>query len=274
MTGAVVDDMATEIGTFFHDRIGRLLVERGVPFMQEVRMNPWLPEGWSGKADWLLWHPKYQAFVLGDLKTVKGEGIRFIRDGGAKTDHIWQLSAYWYAARKMGLPLIKGFGLLYLPKNDTPDKNERIEPILHECDPIEEDVLMEVMESRWAATKAYKLELEGDYHTTPGFRFEAIQLDGKTTEESFLAPSLAPVQPRIQKVWWNSKQEVFDLKLHPHWSAAYCPYPNELCDCSEQGITKIGHYLRDGTYVPRQGFEGIHPEVEPSRQDYNRRRKA
>jgi hypothetical protein len=52
------------------------------------------------------------------------------------------------------------------------------------------------------------------------------------------------------------------VKLVPHWSAAYCPFPDELCDCSKHGETKIGMFDVDGsTYIPRKGYEEIEPVV-------------
>src|SRR5437764_9270415 len=36
------------------------------------------PEGWGGTADWIIYHPQYEAFVLGDLKTTTGEGIEVV----------------------------------------------------------------------------------------------------------------------------------------------------------------------------------------------------
>lgn len=276
--------MTLTIGTLVHRHLAQMLVEQGVAFMQEVKLTPWLPEGWAGTADWIFYHPEYEAFVLGDLKTTKGESMRYLLSDGAKTEHIHQLSAYWYALRKMGLPLIKGVGVLYLPKNDTPDKDERIQPVLHECDLIDEEVLNRLMESRWAATKAY-LEAVARGELNP-----AMVRYGD--HNRWLNHAIAPVQERVQKVWWNGKGGVFDVKLEPHWSARYCPYPNELCDCSEQGTNKIGQY-REMTeqeaksrgyeswvkgwnwwlYEPRKGYEDIKPTVEPTAADYAKRRK-
>jgi hypothetical protein len=75
---------------------------------------------------------------------------------------------------------------------------------------------------------------------------------------------LAPVSAREQRVYFDRKTGTHELKLVPHWTAAYCPYPNELCDCSEQGTTKIGFFDTDGTYYARPGFEEIEPTVFPS----------
>jgi hypothetical protein len=265
LASGLINDITLSTGTMWHRYVGQVLVDLGVPFMQEVSVTPWLPKGWSGTADWIFYSPEHEAFVLGDLKTQKGEGFRYLREGGAKTEHTHQLSAYWYALRDMGIPLVKGFGILYLPKNDTSDKQERIEPLIMECDPLPEDYLQELMESRWQATERYL-----------NARRHSMRCTESCVQECYLDDTLAPVQEREQKVWWNSKQQVFDVKLHPHWSAAYCPYPNELCDCSEAGVTKIGHYSKDGDewiYDPRDGYEDILPTVEPSEGDKTKRAK-
>ena len=65
--------------------------------MAEVNLTPWMPTGWSGTADWLFWHPEYEGFVLGDLKTSKGEAIKWKERDGMSEEHLWQLSAYWHA---------------------------------------------------------------------------------------------------------------------------------------------------------------------------------
>jgi hypothetical protein len=66
--------------------------------MQEVKLDRrWLPDGWSGTADWIFWNADLGGFVLGDLKTIKGDGITWIEKDGAKREHLWQLSAYWHA---------------------------------------------------------------------------------------------------------------------------------------------------------------------------------
>jgi hypothetical protein len=69
------------------------------------------------------------------------------------------------------------------------------------------------------------------------------------------------VQERDEKLSINKtlKRPVIDLKLEPNWSTEFCPFPSELCNCREQGSTKIGHWDRreDGTmfYTPRPGID-------------------
>lgn len=238
-------------GTLWHEWWHKTLIERGVPFFHELNLTPYMPEGWSGTADWVFWHPEYQAFALGDLKTAKGEAIYWINSKGAKTEHIWQLSAYYYALLAMGLPMVKGFAIMYWPMNDTAD-GDLVLPTLQECDPLPEDVVLGRMVERWSAVQPF-LGM-GDIWET-------------AMEE------LAPEQDREQKLFWNKTQGVYDLKLVPHWSTRFCDWSPPLCSCSLQGTTKIGHYKLDEEYVPRKGYEDIAPTVAPTVWEYNKRRK-
>lgn len=255
----IVSDTRLMTGTMWHSYLGEMLVGAGVPYMQEVKVTPGLPEGWSGTADAVFWNPDLRGFVLGDFKTIKGEGMKWVLKDGAKEEHIWQLSAYWWALYNMGLPLVKGFAVWYLPQNDTTERDELIEPVLMECDPLPRDLLWGVMEDRWQACQDYLISL--DY------------FDGAYS--SFVTDKLAPELDRVQKLYWNGKQKVWDLKLVPHWSAQFCPYPTELCGCSTQSSNKVGHYTLDGEYVPRKGeeYEDVEPLIEPSASDYRSKRK-
>lgn len=246
-------------GTMWHTFMADMLTKRGVAFQQEVKVTPWLPEGWSGTADWLFYDSSSRGWVLGDLKTIKGEGIRWVLRDGAKDAHMWQLSAYWHALVEGGFPMVEGFSILYLPMNDTPDKNDLIEPTIQECAPIDRDLVWGVMEDRWAATRTYLDGLGND---------DAVDSGGWVTE------ALAPEQERVQKVYWDGRAEVFNLKLVPHWSTAYCPFPDELCSCSSQGETKIGSYDLDGVYTPRSGYEDVEALVAPSVKDVTAKREA
>ena len=273
-----VRQVATIIGDSLHKSFEKWLTQRHIPFMHEVSVTPWLPEGWSGTADWVIWSPKAQAFVLGDLKTAKGEAFRWLQSDGAKIEHIYQLSAYWYALEKMGLPLVSGIWIYYLPKNEV--MGEATEPILFETDVLPRKEVYSIMESRWELTKAY---LESVKENALEFnRNWSAWGPMDMGHDGYLTDELAPVQDRVQKMWWSKKTETWDVKLVPHWSAAYCPFTPELCDCSVQGTTKVGAWvwIRDGDgigdepyleYIPRRGYENIEPLVKPTQKEVARR---
>lgn len=267
----IVSDIRLMTGTMWHSWVGESLVRAGVMFAQEVKLAPWLPEGWSGTADWVFYDDTYRAWVLGDLKTIKGEGMKWVLKEGAKEEHLWQMSAYWHALYDRGLPMVKGFGVLYWPMNDTTERDELIEPRVMECEPLPRDLVYGVMADRWEATKVYLRAVRNEEQRWSHETGE--HPDNYPTDDLYLNDRLAPEMSRVQKLYLDGKKNQWDVKLVPHWSAAYCPYPVELCGCSEQGTTKIGHYTLDGKYVPRKGFEDELPMLEPSEMDYRRQRK-
>ena len=242
-------------GTIWHDWFHATLESNGVRHENEVDLTEWMPDGWAGTADWIFWHPDYEAWVLGDLKTTKGEAMYWLQRGGAKDIHIWQLSAYWHALVASGRPMVKGFGVMYWPMNDTSD-NVEVTPFVADCDPIPEDVILPVMQQRWRQTTSYITAYEAT--------------------KDYLNIALCPEQERVQKLIWNKQQGVWDVKLVPHWSAAFCDFP-DYCDCSKQGTTKIGHwwvYPDDAPieYVYRDGYQDIEPTEKPTQFEINKRR--
>jgi hypothetical protein len=253
----LVSTIRMHTGTMWHKWLQDRLVDLGIPFMQEVNLTPWMPKGWGGTADFLFWIPDAKAFKIEDLKTTKGEGMRYLQSGGAKIEHKWQTSLYYHAARRMGLPMVKEVGILYLPMNDTRDINETIEPLEVNFEPISWDEIQPVAKDRAAAVKAYTDSLP------------PIE-PGKTYDLTYwVTDALAPVQDRELKPYFNRRDDKWELKLIPHWSAQFCPYPTELCSCREAGTTKVGEWA-GGIYVPRKGaddegrsFDSIQPPPYP-----------
>lgn len=262
----IASDIRLRTGTMWHSYYNEILAKAGLTFMQEVKVTPWLPEGWSGTADWLFWNPDVRAFVLSDLKSIKGEGLRWVLEG-AKEEHLWQLSAYYWAFVRAKFPMIEGFAILYLPMNDTTDRNETIEPFVSECAPLPKDEVWGRMEERWACTRVYLDTLATNTHDHEYKHYFTPPTD------YFLNEHLAPPQDRVQKLVWVKKDSKWELRLTPHWSASYCPFDTSLCDCSTQGTTKIGEYDIEGVYKARAGFEEVAPMLLPSERDINRKRK-
>jgi hypothetical protein len=266
----IVSDIRLMSGTMWHKYFEDLLAESGHTVRTETKLDKFLPTGWSGTADWIIHNPEIDAYVLGDLKTIKGEGLKWVLKDGMKDEHMWQLSAYWYALEKAALAygekLVKGFVVLYLPQN-VPVDNPDIEPVLMEGEPLDRDLVLGVMNDRWAITESYlnEISVEGASrgHSSPA----------ECEQDVFLNEFLAEPMEREQRVLWNKGQSVFDVKLVPHWSCSYCPYPNELCDCSEQGVTKIGAYDLDGVYTPRKAFEDIEVAVAPTYKDIAKKKE-
>lgn len=254
-TNPLLSEITLMTGTMWHTWMHDTLRRLGVPYMAEVNLTPWLPEGWAGTADALVWNPDFKAYVLVDFKTTKGESLKFIRRDGAKKEHVAQASAYWHAAKKMGLPLAKVVSILYWPKNDTTNKNELIEPLLVDFPPLPARAMHADMKDRWGKVSEYVVSLGGE----PG---QEVPQSTRPLE-GWVTDALAPVQDREQRVYFDRASGMYDLKLMPHWSSMFCPYPLELCDCSTQGQTKLGFWDTDGEYISRPGYEEFVPTVFP-----------
>lgn len=281
----VVSDTRLMTGTMWHSFFESVFNAARLPVMTEVKLDRWLPEGWSGTADWLIWNNEPYpngAFILGDLKTIKGEGMKYVQYEGIKDEHMWQLSAYWYALEAMGLPLVKGFAVYYLPQNAPIGEN--VEPSLQVGMPLPREQVIGRMEGRWKATQAY---LAGVKAKRQALQSSSSGGAGSTRGlDVFINEHLAPEQDRVQIIRWVGKESKWEVKLAPHWSAMFCPYPTELCDCRSQGITKIGEFIL-GTdhdlqtdvkkpqvvYAARKGYEHVDPTVEPTQADIDKKWK-
>ena len=240
------------IGSLLHEDIHRMLRKAGVPYMAEVNLTPWMPPGWGGTADALVWNHELKAFVLADVKSSKGESMKYILRDGAKEDHRLQTSLYWHAARRMGIPLAKKVGVLYLPKNDTRSRDEFIEPAFLDFDPYP----MKVVE---AEAKRRRRRVDSYLKSLPKPNPRPLE------PEEFITDELEPGPVREQRLYLDRATETYDVKLVAPWYADYCSF-GELCSCHEIAgkTTKIGFYDIDGDYIPRKGFEHIEPTVEPS----------
>jgi hypothetical protein len=246
----LVDQIVLYTGTLWHRQLGEWLVKNGVPVMVEVSVTPWLPKGWAGTADQIYWHPEYKAFFLTDVKTTKGESLRYRIRSGASEEHILQTSVYWHALKKMGLPLIKQIGVYYLPKNGVRGA-EIIEPIMIEFDPLPVRALNKMMAERKGRVDEYLDSLKFE-RTHPNLH-----------HGEWLTDELEPVQPMIQRIYRDKASGDNVLKLTPHWTSQFCPFSAELCGCGEQRSYTVGRFDESGDYTPRKGFENVVPEITP-----------
>lgn len=281
----LVEDIRLRTGTMWHEYIGSLLTAAGIPYMAEVALAPWMPEGWSGTADLIFWHPQYEAWVLVDIKTMKGEGLQWVERDGMKEEHLWQASAYWHALVAAGFPMLDRFGILYLPMNMVYGESMP-NPSVQEGVPIPEEEILPLMQERYEACVAYRdwLHFDGEPNSYPLDVTEFVTGDG-------VEDVLAPEQERVQKLFWagKDKPKQWDVKLVPHWSAQFCPYESALCGCKDQKMEKVGDWvvgeknssgkiIEDAntttvTYTPRKGYEDIEPEVRPDAREIKRRVK-
>lgn len=245
---SLIDRIVLHTGTMWHAQIAQWFIRNGIPAMIEVNVTPWLPKGWGGTADLVVWSPEYKAFVLADIKTTKGESLRYRMRSGASEEHILQTSVYWHALKKMGLPLVKMIDVIYVPKNDTRTKDEVITPVMIEFDPLPLRALHAQMAKRKDRVDKY-------LGTLPEIA---------THFGDFLTDELEDVQPMIQRIYRDKASGDNVLRLVPHWTSQFCPFPAELCGCGEQTTYTVGRFKENGTYVPRKGFEDVIPEVLPA----------
>ena len=277
----LVEDIRLRTGTMWHEYIGSLLTAAGVPYMAEVALTPWMPEGWSGTADLIFWHPEYEGWVLVDIKTMKGEGLQWVEKDGMKEEHLWQASAYWHALVNAGFPMLDKFGILYLPMNMVYGETMPPNPSVQEGTPIPEDTIIPLMQERYEACREFAESTDGDGELTAAQGFMLYRMGELGAELGWLVHAfedkLAPVQERVQKLFWagKAKPNQWDVKLVPHWSAQFCPYPSELCDCREGKVEKVGHWIAEAgelTYTPRKGYD-IEPTIMPTTGEVKRRTK-
>lgn len=248
-----------ELGTLMHERLHDYLRKKGVPHMPEVKLNPWLPEGWGGTADCLLWVPEFQAFVLVDYKTIEGKGVYYIDTTGAKHSHIWQVSSYLHACEDMGIPILMDeLAVLYIPITEGTGDSGTRGPIMETVDPIEREVIHTHMAEIKSDTDRYLDSLHGAEAT------EILE---------YLTPELADGPEREQKLVWDKDKKIWHVRLVPPWGAKYCPYEKPLCTCSGLKTEKIGEYSLDQEYSPREGYEHVLPTVLPTDNEVNKRKR-
>lgn len=248
-------------GTMFHEMIHDQMRRKGIPHLPEVKLDPWLPDGWAGTADCLMWDARHRAFALIDYKTIEGKGIDWIERLGVKEPHLWQLSAYLYACEDMGIPLLTDEGyILYIPITDGVGTKSFI---VERVKPLDKELLHKHMADIKSSTDNY-------LDSIPRTWLDIPIIDRPVAD--YLTDALADPPAREQKLFWDKDLKIWNVKLVPPWGAKYCPYDEPLCTCSGLGTTKIGEFSLEGEYSSREGYETVVPTVRPSSSEVNRRK--
>lgn len=182
----------------------------------EVDLTEYLPDGWTGKADWVFWDREADHCILGDLKTIKPEGIQYLT--GIKDDHLAQLSCYYSGLQKAGYNMAPKLFVFYLPKNRL--WTHEVKPQQLESSPIP--------------------DIEG---TMKSIKFNVDKyLNG--------LDKLAKMPPPVYKYTWNKTMSVFDVKQYPDWREQYtCPFDEKLCPRTP--VKKIGHWTLNRKWATR-----------------------
>lgn len=98
-------------GTMWHRDIMRQL--QGAPAMFEVKLEPWLPEGWSGTGDIFLFVPELKRWHLTDLKST--DDVAKVETWGLKPTYRAQVASYADAASRMGLDMVDTADVVHFP---------------------------------------------------------------------------------------------------------------------------------------------------------------
>lgn len=185
----------------------------------EVDLTPYLPNGWTGKADWVFYDKEADHCILGDLKTIKPEAVQYLT--GIKEDHLAQLSCYDYGLRQAGYTMAPKLFVFYLPKNKV--WTHKVVP----QQPISEPIIN--IEQTMIGIKEHV-----DGYISGGF-------------------GLASMPKPVYKYSWNKAMSVFDVKQHPDWRELYtCPFDEALCPRTP--IKKVGHWTLDRKWHSRGGI--------------------
>lgn len=184
----------------------------------EVDLTPYLPNGWTGTADWVFYDKEADHCILGDLKTIKPEAVQHLT--GIKDDHLAQLSCYNYGLTKAGYTMAPELFVFYLPKNKV--WTHDVKPQQLSSVPIQNIHL--IMES---------IKDKVDYYVAK-------------PEPMFLENMPDPVY----KYSYNKLMNVFDVKQYPDWREAYtCPFDEKLCP--RTSIRKVGHWNSSRKWVTK-----------------------
>lgn len=188
----------------------------------EIDLTPYLPEGWTGTADWVFYDKEADHCILGDYKTIKPEAVQYLT--GVKSDHLLQLSCYNLGLTMAGYNMAPELFVFYLPKNKV--WTHSVAPQQLSAKPIE--YIRERMTTIRDEVLAY------------------------TTGQ--VALSRMPL-PEL-KTSWNTKTGVFDVREVPNWMEAYtCPFNESLCPRTKS--RKLGHFDLNRKWTSRLNHKPI-----------------
>ena len=163
-------------------------------------------------------------------------------------DYIWQISAYFWALRKMGKKVDRA-ALLFWPVDTYYDRGGRrntFEPRAVEIDPVSEaDVLARMKEvdaevSEWRAAR---------------------KQTGKTI--NFNLPDHIDPEHRLVPKPTAKRVEHYEVHQKMDWRCRYCPFFRASCD-PPVDEAHIGNYeWEEGRWVYRPIIRGVEPLVKP-----------
>lgn len=212
----------------------------------EWDLTPYLPDGWTGTCDYVFVHKPTNTVVVGDLKTIKPEGMAWLGDR-PKPEHTTQVSCYHSAIQKWvdegieempGTVLHPDIFVLYLPKGKD-SKQNTIEPQIITA-PAEPSAVVNMV-----GIKRQVDDYLAEYERTG-------EADNRF---------LAAMPEQELKIGWNKAQNVWDVTARNSWVVEFIGkrFGEQLCP--SRPSLKVGHYTPDGFYIARKGI--TQPEVIP-----------
>lgn len=240
--------MTMKIGTLTHDWLEGILYDDSdlnllgpewEVVATEWDLTPYLPDKWTGTADYVFVHKPTDTVVVGDLKTIKPEAVAYLGNR-PKPEHVTQVSCYHAAVQKWidkdieempGTTLHPDIFVCYAPKSKD-SRQQTILPTIKTAT-AETNVIARMHTISFAVDK-YVAEVE-----------RTGELDNQF---------LAPMPEMVLKISWNKVQAVWDVVAREGWETEYIgsQYPEYLVP--RRPSCKVGHYSPDGWYVPRKGI--------------------
>lgn len=215
-----LDLVNMQTGTLWHKQVEEWLKKDKTRWWElvasEVDLTDYLPNGWTGTADWVFYDKEADHCILGDLKTIKPEAVQHL--SGIKDDHLAQLSCYNFGLTKAGYTMAPELFVFYLPKNKI--WTHDVKPQQLSSPPID--------------------------------TIEIVMTTIKQRIDSYVGGSvpLASMPDPVYKYTYNKLMNVFDVKSYPDWRESYtCPFDEKLCPRTP--IKKVGHWNSDRKWVTK-----------------------
>lgn len=235
-SGTPSNEFRLLVGTLVHQWLDGLLDSSKVPVMHEVSLTPWLPKGWSGTCDALIWNPELKAYDLHDFKTINNTLYVSVEP---KEDHVVQVSAYAAGVLSSGIPL----GNCYIDYLGILD-NRFVSHLVAPIDPGEIVDRMEYIRDRVA-------EYQYEHHMS------------RDVLNKYLEPP-APVEERWN---WNTHRKGWGAYVGPPYSCRYCPIDSTLCPCKLEPDTYLGINKRGKFYPGKEENDYGTPLTDPPEYD-------
>lgn len=218
-----------DTGTYWHKRIMGWL--QGAPAMFEVTLTPWLPEGWAGTFDILLYDAHQMDWHLKDLKTI--EDIKKVETWGIKGTNAIQTQAYAGAIAKMGLRLNPVAEVVYIPIAGDGEPTTFEVPVTPEAQEMARLTMLDVQQRVLAYT------------------------------------DLPPIPADL--VHYRRTLEGVTVHGQSHMSRGFCPFHAEICGCKVESLkwTKLGTFRKVWGVIGFYGMDG-EPGLAPEGVDMTR----